>query len=306
MRDIKKEFDAIITPYENLLLDLERRLYFIEAVEKELSGKSEGATFEVRGDIFWMMYQDMYKVLIIELKSFVTALIGESGFLNQMNNFLSGLKVPGRDKIATPRGSNQFLNFQPSEEEIKRMERELNVAFRKQYQEDIKSLLRELFPRLRGVDDAGSPEFKVTQDDLKELKDRLKLDEHEIGSSRHTLAHRHDKGPYSTPNRVILPTGIRTLTNQLEKLLNDFRAVVGQSTFAYNDMNMSGSENTAEDFAELVSIGSINMVYNKFGVDKAIGDFRDARQKNVFFYQFREEYWSKNKIPAYPKKADKE
>lgn len=300
-RDIKKEFEEIIKPYENTLLDLERRLYFIEAVEAEFAKKMVGDKLEIKGDAFWMMYQDMYKMLIIELKSFVTSIYVDGGFLGQMNNFLSGLKVPGRDKISTPQGSYQFLNYQPSEDEIKQMQRDHNVAYRKQYQQDIRVILETMFPRLKNVPDVNSAEFKVTQQDIQDFKDRLKLDEHEIGNSRHTLAHRHDNGPYSAKGNVISPEEIRKLTKQLEQLFNDFRAVIGQSTLAYTDMNGS-SENSAEDFIELVSIGSINQIYNAFGVDKAIGDYKTAMEKNVFLHQFRDAYWAKNKIPMPPVK----
>lgn len=304
-KDLNKEFELLIGPYENVLLTIEKRLYFIEAVELELSHKLEGNSFLVRNDIFWSMYQDSYKMLIIEIRSFLKSIIDEGGFLNQMNNFLSALKVPGKSKIDPPRGSYTFLNFQPTEDELKRIMKEDNIRYREEFQNGVRGTLEKLFPRLKEVKDHSNQDFKITQDDIRELKDRLVLDEHEVIDVRNAIAHRFDSDIKSTSRKVASPESLRTLVKTLEELLNDFRQIVSHSTFAYNDMNYSGSKQTATDFVELVAFGSINNIVNEYKMSEAIGDWRKAQSQDVYFYQFRDRYWKNNKIPDSKKKAEK-
>ena len=49
----------LLYPYEAGLLEIYKRLYFIEAIEEELSKRVEGK-FQVRNDIIWRMYQDSF------------------------------------------------------------------------------------------------------------------------------------------------------------------------------------------------------------------------------------------------------
>jgi hypothetical protein len=301
-----EDFEKLIQPYEHTLLTIERRLYFIEAVEEKWNEILEETTFTVKNDVFWMMYQDMYMMLVIELRSYLKALTETGGFLNQMNNFLSKLRVPGKGKITPPKGAMTFLNFQPSEDEIKEMEKQEKIRYRKEFQAGVQGTIEKLFPRLKDVKDHTSPDYKVKQEDIKDLKDRLSFDEHDIIDCRNELAHRHDQGVKHKTNKIISITDLRELTNTLEDLLNSFRQILDHSTYGYNDMNYAGSKQVAADFVELVTIGSINNIFGEFGIPQAIGDSQKAQSTPVYFRQFRQKYWENNKIKPLKKRTDPE
>lgn len=233
MKNKNDEFAELMKPYEDTLITIERRLYFIEAVEEQWKAKLEGETFIVKNDVFWMMYQDTYKMLVIELRSFLKSLTEEGGFLNQMNNFLSKLRVPGKGKITPPKGTFTFLNYQPSEDEVKEMKKQSNIQYRKEFQRGVQNTMEKLFPRLKSIGDHTSPDYKVMQEDIKNLKERLNFNEHEIVETRNELAHRFDNGVKNKSNKITSIHDLRELTDNLEELLNDFRQVLDHSTFGY-------------------------------------------------------------------------
>lgn len=274
----EESFKNILKRYESTLLRIEKRLYVVEAIEESYKHKLDGNTFEIKNDIIYQMYQDTYDMLINDLSSFIKALFNEGGFFNQLNNCLSKFRVPGKTKITPPNAIYSFLNFTPTEEEIKEMKKQDSLNFKKKYQEEVQTTIINLFPRLASVKDHTSPDFKVTPDDVGELKKRFDVDDSIFEYRNNVSAHRFEE--QSQTRNISGPSIIklRDLTNKLEELFNSIRLIITDTTLGYQNLNFASLETTAEDITDLILLGNINTICQKIGMTDKIGDWRKARK----------------------------
>lgn len=283
--------DELMWDYEKKILNLKKRYFYVSAFLDELTKRTDGRTFDIKNDILWQMITDSYSMLIIDLASLYKHLGEQGGFFGLLKEHSAKLRKTSYRKIDAPEPNivnSPELPMDPVYDA--QVRREVKEHFQKLVAGNMETCLHSLFPHLQANPDQG-----VNHNNIDELKDRILKRADEVYADRDNLrAHRFQKGEVDKADMKGLSlTQVGEHFDYIENFMNSLRMVTLKGSMAYNDMNHAGSERTAEDVVDIVTMGSIQSAFNDFGVPKAL----EATDGPHYYYQFRERFYTANPAP---------
>lgn len=280
-----------IQKVENAILEIRRRLYFLDAYQAEAQRLFEDKSFRIKNDILWMLLIDSYEMLIIHFAGLVKGMYTPGGFFDVLKSTAPALRPKSWRKFESPKG-RIFSDRTMTDEERKKIEIELSVSFQKNQAERVKQTLVEIFPELE-----GDKEFRPKPEQIDKLKDKFEVEMRSIVDDRDQhRAHRYDMTKSSTLKKEDLVTTeiLSDKFDYLQNLMNSLRFIGTDSSFGYSNMCWGDTRNTAEDFIDLLQLGNINQVNITAGDPSA--EFK--------YYWQRRENWRKKTKPGYKSRWD--
>jgi hypothetical protein len=283
--------DELIREYEQKILMLKKRYYYLKSFLDELTKRTNGLTFDIKNDILWQMMTDSYSMLIIDLASLYKNLGEQGGFFGLLKIHSAKLRKTSYRNIDAPEPNILTMPGSPITPGYEaRLRREVKEDFQKTVAYNMEKCLYRLFPHLQGNPDQG-----VCQGDIEKLKDRILKRADEIYTDRDNLrAHRFQKGDVDKATlKGLTLKDVGAHFEYIEDFMNSLRMVTLQSSMDYNDMNHSNVKCTAEDVVDIIVMGSTLNVFNTFGVAEAL----KLTNGPHFYYQFRERFYAANSAP---------
>ena len=243
---MKDELLSEIKWYEDRLLHLSNKLFFIEEAEEQFNSRFD-KEFTVQNDILWTLYNDSIDMLIIDLTSISKKLYSKHGLLSHLVNYKNLLKVMGKSKITPPK-SIDFSTASESEIEITK---KMNDAYVKNEQKALREKLIWLFPSFGSTN-------KVSNQDIEELKSRVFEAGEKVFFYRNShSAHKYDKDNRKAESSSILFSEIRDFIRFLQELLNSIKLIISRTTLAYVDCNYKNSYTAAIEIVNLITTDEI-------------------------------------------------
>lgn len=280
-----------IKKIENAILEIRRRLYFLDAYQAEAQRIFGDKSFRIKNDILWMLLIDSYEMLIIHFAGLVKGIYTPGGFFDVLKSTAPALRPKSWRKFESPKGQI-FSDRTMTDDERKRLEIDLSTSFQRNQADRVKKTLLEIFPEL-----AGEAEFHPKPEQIEKLKDRFEAEMRSIVDDRDQhRAHRYDMTKPSEIKKEDLIT-LEVLSNKfdyLENLMNCLRFIGTDSSFGYSNMCWADTRNTAEDFVDLLQLGNINRV------NITVGD----PSSELKYYWQRRENWRKKTKPGYKSRWD--
>jgi hypothetical protein len=280
-----------IKKIENAILDIRRRLYFLDAYQSEAQRIFGNQPFRRKNDILWMLLIDSYEMLIIHFAGLVKGMYTPGGFFDVLKSTVPALRPKSWRKFKSPKGQI-FFDRTMTDDDKKRIEIELSTSFQRNQADMVKKTLLEIFPEL-----LGEAEFRPKPEQIEKLENRFKEEMRSIVNDRDQhRAHRYDMTKPSEIKKEDLVT-LDLLSNKfdyLENLMNCLRFIGTDSSFGYSNMCWADTRNTAEDFVDLLQLGNINRV------NLTVGD----PSSELKYYWQRRENWRKKTTPGYKSRWD--
>jgi len=219
-------FKSLIRREEGHLQELTRRLYLIEAVQKELDRVTRGKPFKIWSDIAWMLLLDTRDALVIHFGSWAKSVYAKGGFLRQVQA--------------------QHIRL------FRRRRNSSDVDHEDPYLKDLlahyhKEAFARLFPTVTTILPRPA--------DIERVKDSF-ADQFAllVGDRDSNRAHPYER-PQSSSARMLDFHELRALVDKAQAFLNDLRLVACDSTFAYMDANYASVEETAAELVDQLLIG---------------------------------------------------
>ena len=243
------ELKAKLEQAEDTLNRLKLRYYLLRAFQDELDAVVGRKRFDILNDHIWTMVFDTRDALALHLTSWSKGMAGQGGLFGQLNANTGALYVP---RPKTTRGSD--------------LSSLVAVSRRKAFE--------TLFP------DAIARN-KVVSADVKKLTDRFLGILTRVRNDRsRTLAHMYERDAQLS-RRLLTPRGYAPVFTRLEKLLNQIRLVVDNSTRDFSDLSWADTEAVAKDLVDMCVCGTISHVLDDFEIAIGNGETR-------YYWQFRQ------------------
>jgi hypothetical protein len=212
---------------EDVVLDLLQRLAFLQAFEKELETTTREKPFVIRNDDLWAAMLAARDALFIHFASWARSAYQPSGLFAQLKaHHLAELYVKRpRDRDASG-GIGEALAGER------------------------RSAMEACFAN-------AANRGKVLGEDVDALKDRFEAITRPVVDDRDAFrAHPYEKGQAGTAAMLHL-SSVRPIFEQVQRLLNEVRLVVDDSTLGYHgDLAATGPESSARDLTDLLLFGS--------------------------------------------------
>lgn len=283
--------DKEIRKIENSIIDIRRRLYFFEAFQAESRRLFDDKTFEIKNDILWILLNDSYEMLIIHFSGLVKGLYLPGGFFDVLKQNAPILRLKSWKRMDSPVGTTH--NNIPMEIDKKiKIQNFLDKSFKKGLSNYQKALLMKLFP---GIENNNT--FQPSNKQIEFLKNNFITEMEPLIDERDNYrAHRYEINDSSNFKNINL-LSLEMVSNKflyLESLMNDIRLLCTNSTFGYSNMCVADVRNTAEDFIDLLQIGSINNIYIKLS----------NSANNLKYHWQKRENWRKKTKSTYKSRTD--
>ena len=237
---------------EDVLAQLKSRYYLLHAFQNAFTPVTGRRQIPIHNDHVWRMVFDTRDALALHLASWAKGMVSPGGLFGQLKANLGKLYVP-RPKAKTVGGGAR------------------------------REVFERLFPR-------AVARSKVLASDVDELSDKFALIVARVRNDRDlTLAHMYEKNA-KLSRRLLTPRGYATVFLRLERLLNDVRTVVDDSSRTYSDQSWADSKVVAEDLVDMIVCGTVSQMLNDFGV---LGHLENAQAPHL--WQLREEFYSKRR-----------
>ena len=128
----------------------------------------------------------------------------------------------------------------------------------------------------------GNPKFKHeyidnSKNKFFEFKDEIKK-ERDRG-----IAHRYEKIDDNYISNVNMEV-VKKHIEYIKKLLNNINLIANNQTYGFNNNYLSDAN--CEDIFDLLKFGSINSIFNEFGISSRL---KDAGQDKFYYYQIRKQ-----------------
>jgi hypothetical protein len=256
--------EDLIWNYEKKVLDLKKRFYFLEAVEKLLSTLPKGAG--MRNDVQLQMLNDSYSMLIIDLASLFDLLGQQRGFFEKLKAHAAMLS---RANIL---------------ETVQKNEHGLSDDFlRNRVTVSMEKALIRLFPKTEDLNAI------VSDKDIELLRSEIQKSASDLKDDRSKLrAHRFEIPERVKANiRPVTLADVRKYFDLLEDTMNAIRLVTLSSQLTYDDMNAMNVDTAAQDIVDMLLHGTINEIFSEFGISQELSSKGSNR---IFFWQFRESF----------------
>lgn len=278
---------------ENLLQEIEKnvtvikkRFYYLNNFVDEVNKVTFEKRLIIRNDIIWQMLVDSYAMLVIDLASLCHGMIEPGGFFNKLKEFSGELRVKSYRKIA----DTEIIGSAPSD-----LKNRIQVDFKKAAAQHIKDAFFRLFPDLQGSD-----EMKANDKHINALKTRFVTFAAEVRNDRDKYhAHRYQKkkGNINTQSLKLTLAKIETHFEHLEQIISDISLVTTNTSHVYSDLNADISDSTCRDLVDLVSIGSIFKIIDKFDISGNKTEEYMSHHRLKKYLQLRDEFYKNHQTP---------
>ncbi len=281
----------LIWEYEKKILNLKKRYFYVTAFIDELTRRTNGQEFDIKNDIQWQMMSDSYSMLIIDLASLYKNLGEQGGFFELLKEHSAKIRKTSYRKIDAPEPniiSSPGTPMAPAHEP--QIRRETKEHFQKLVANNMEKCLHSLFPHLE-----ADPDQAINHKDIDDLKERILKRADEVYLDRDNLrAHRFQKGEIDKAKMQGLSLKqVGEHFDYIENFINSLRMVTLQGSMEYSDMNHADSKRTAEDVVDIITMGSVQNVFNTFGVPMALKPTNGPH----YYDQFREQFYATNPAP---------
>lgn len=291
--------DKLLREIEDDITRIKTRLRYLDAIETELKTLAGSIGFNIKNDIIHQMVLDSYDMVVIDLASLCRGMLGQGGFFNQLNSHLKKLKRANLKKITAPTGQIH-LTDPMTDQERKALERLVAGEARQRIKEGLDEAFERLFPprpakkqcwleKIICTPTQPTPVEKVKQEDINHLKDRFeKLVKDVIRDRDAKRAHRYEKRKADEDVEKLSLGRLAEEFKKVEQIINDLRALTIGGHFIYNPPTHANPKTVAEDIADLMILGSHQLIVRHFGLEAAI---KSGSSQILYQWQFREAFY---------------
>ncbi|MGE5733737.1 MAG: hypothetical protein ACM34E_01495 [Acidobacteriota bacterium] len=212
------------------MLDLARRLYYLEAFQAELDEATRGKEFLIQNDVLWLILLDSRDMLVVHLASWAKAIYTNGGLIGQLQ--ASHAKSFSRRRTWVDK-------YEADDEALKQFHDESHTA---------------AFKRLFSSDSEPFPKpiaFNTLRDNFARRMEPVVQDR---SSNR---AHPYEAVQKKANAKMLSLGELRGVVGYAEELMNDLQLVGCGSTLQYADMNFSNSKDTAIEFVDAIVLGTL-------------------------------------------------
>lgn len=293
--------DKLLSEIENDIVRIKTRLRYLEAIETELKTLAGSVGFRIKNDIIYQMVMDSYDMVVIDLASLCRGMLGKGGFFNQLNSHLKKLKRTNAKNIVAPVG--QIHSVTPmTDQEWVAFEHSVANEAKQRIKQSLDEAFERLFPprppkkqicftKIFYSSPKAAPVEKVTQEDINLLKNRFETLVNDVIRDRDAKrAHRYEK---RKANGGVEKLSIKRLAEdfkKIEQIINDLRALTIGGHFIYEPPTHASPQLVAKDVADLVILGSHQLIFRHFGVEEAL---KSGASILIYQQQFREAFYLK-------------
>ena len=291
--------DNLLHEIEDDITRIKTRLCYLDAIETELEALAGSIGFNIKNDIVYQMVLDSYDMVVIDLASLCRGMLGQGGFFNQLNSHLKKLKRVNLKTIIVPTG--QIHSTDPmTDQERKVLDRLVAEEARQRIKEGLDEAFERLFPsRLEKKQCWFKNLFckskqvkqieKVTQEDINHLKSRFEnLIKDVIRDRDAKRAHRYEKRKADESVEKLSIGRLAEEFKKIEQIINDLRALTIGGHFIYNAPTHASPKTVAKDIADLLILGSHQLIFRHFGVEAAI---KSCNSQTLYQWQFRDAFY---------------
>jgi len=286
------DLKELLEKQEITVIKVKRRLYILKCFEKELKKTTKKKKYRVRNDIILSFFHDTWDMLVIDLSSLSLGMLGKSGFFNQIKANLDTIKPLHRKDIVPPKGSVQFVGYTPTQEDLDRVQLNMERSHIEDMLKANRDTLFDLFPEAK-----NRGNLKIRATDVDDLKGRFEKLISDVVNDRHkNRAHRfeYNKNSKDIDVQKVSFDKLNKTFNEIESLLNKLRMVMDQSTFLYSNMLQADPEETAKDLIKMLLWGSNKRIDTFSGINKRLVDNSSGPLSQSYGYILREELISKS------------
>ena len=277
------KLDELLRHHENTLMRIKTRLYVLLEIEKQFDSITQKKKFKIKNDIVYRMMMDTWDMLVIDLASLSKGMVGDGGLFNQIKANLNQVKPLNRKAIEVPKGRITFVGPH-TDEDIERVQLELDEHFVEQIVQSNREALTRLFPASK-----GRVPLKIKSEDIDELKTKFDSINQVVHDDRNKhRAHKFEKDQGRAQTERLDFNKLKAKFEEVEQLMNDLRLVVTNSSLSYNDMNLANKTQVAKDLVTMVLWGSSINIDESSGINAKMNVGISSPFDRQYGYQLRE------------------
>lgn len=289
--------EEMLQKHENMLIAIKRRLYVLKAFQKNFDELTKKKPFFLYNDIIYRMFEDTWHMLVIDLASLATDMLGRGGFFKILQGNTNLLSVAKATDYDVPSGmiildgedvqteDGEPTAPAPTEAERSQIESELSQGLIQEMMKYNQKAFFRLFP-----DAQQRPGHKLKAEDVVKLKSRFDGIVRDIINDRNKhRAHRYERKEIDPSIKKLDFPVIEEKIDQIESILSDIRLISNKSSFSFNNMNMANVDPTTKDLVTMILLGGFVQIELRSGMSDAFSRDENVHQHGKKFgWQYRE------------------